>query len=266
MKIQSLVQDDINLIPFLQPDGWQDITPTIDFYTRTSFCFPMKVTIDDTIAGIGTAIVHHDVAWLAHIIVHKDFRKKGIGRFITETLVDSTEVKKCETIYLLATDLGAPVYEKVGFEAESEYLFFKEVRIKKDLLVSPKIKPFKPEFKEQVADIDKMNSGEDRMFHLENHLQNGYLYCNDRTIEGFYLPTFGDGLIIANNPPAGMALLELHLQSNEKVVLPKDNLVATNFLYKSGFKEFSTGKRMRLGKKRIVKLENIYNRIGGNLG
>ena len=264
--IQNLVEDDIRFISALQPEGWQDITPTIESYTRSSFCFPIKVLIEGEIAGIGTAIIHHDVAWLAHIIVHKSFRKKGIGRFITESLVENPEVKKCETIYLVATDLGAPVYEKVGFETESEYLFFRDVKIEKSIELSVKIEPFKPEFKKQVAEIDKINSGEDRVFHFEDHLQNGYVYNNYGIIEGFYLPTFGDGLIIANKSSAGMDLLNFHLQSNEKVVFPRDNLIATSFLYESGFKECLTGKRMRLGKKRAVKLENIYNRIGGNLG
>ena len=265
-EIQNLVKDDIKFISALQPDGWQDITPSIEFYTRSSFCFPIKVLLEGEIAGTGTAIIHHDVAWLAHIIVHRNFRKKGIGRFITESLVNRTEVKKTETIYLLATDLGAPVYEKVGFETESEYLFFKDVRIEKGAKAAARIKPYKPNFKTQVEDIDKKTSGEDRLFHFHDHLQNGYVYNNDGTVEGFYLPTLGDGLIIANKPSAGMELLNFHLQSNEKVVLPQENLTALNYLYKNGFKEFSTGKRMRLGKKRAVKLENIYNRIGGNLG
>ena len=265
MTIQSFVRDDLKFIPKLQPEGWPDITPSIDFYTKSSFCYPIKVSVDHKIAGIGTAIIHHDVAWLAHIVVHADSRRKGIGRLITEALVNQVEVKKCETIYLLATDLGAPVYEKVGFETESEYIFFKEVSVKDDSETSPKIHSYKPEFKNEISEIDKMNSGEDRMFHLETHLQNGCVYLNDQ-IHGFYLPGFGDGLIIANNSTAGMELLKLHLRSNEKVVFPKDNLVATNFLYKLGFKECLTAKRMRLGKKRSVKLENIYNRIGGNLG
>lgn len=265
MKIQNLGRDDLKLITTLQPEGWQDITPSIDFYTRSSFCFPLKILVDDELAGIGTAIIHHSVAWLAHIIVRPDFRNKGIGRFITEALINSSEVKKCETIYLIATDLGAPVYEKVGFQTESIYLYFKDVHIVSDVGKTQAIVPYKREFMDQVEGIDKMSSAEDRMFHLDNHLQHGFVYLNDK-IEGFYLPTFGDGLIIADEPSAGLELLKLHLGRNTRLAFPKDNREATNFLYDKGFKEFSTGKRMRLGKSRPLKLENIYNRIGGNLG
>lgn len=120
MRVQPLNHNDLNSLPGLQPDGWQDITPSFEFYTRSSFCFPLKIISDDKIVGIGTTIIHHDVAWLAHIIVQKDYRKKGIGQLITERLVDSLKPMNCETIYLLATDLGAPVYEKAGFETETE--------------------------------------------------------------------------------------------------------------------------------------------------
>ena len=265
MVLQNFVHDDLKFIPDLQPAGWGDITPSIDFYTRSSFCFPIKIIVDDEIAGIGTAIIHHTVAWLAHIIVRDTFRKRGIGRFITETLINSPEVKKCETVYLIATELGAPVYEKVGFETETEYLYFKDVTIEKGIITSPMICPYESHFKTQVLDIDKTNSAEDRIVHLEPHLEKGYVYSPGK-IEGFYLPTFGDGLIIANKPSAGIELLKLHLQSNNKIAFPKDNLAARNYVYEKGFKEFSTGKRMRIGKKRDVRLANIYNRIGGNVG
>ena len=265
MIIQSFVRDDLKFIRDLQPEGWGDITPSIELYTKSSFCFPMKVMVDDEIAGIGTAIMHDAVAWLAHIIVRSEFRKRGIGRFITEGLLSNAQVKKCETVFLIATELGAPVYEKVGFETETEYLYFKDVKIDNLLMTSQMIYPYEARFKNQVAEMDKSSSTENRLFHLETHLENGYAYVSGK-IEGFYLPTFGDGLIIANTPTAGIELLKLHLQSNTKIAFPKENLAATTYLYEKGFKAFSTGKRMRIGKKRNVKLENIYNRIGGNLG
>ena len=265
MIIQSFVRDDLKHIPVLQPEGWPDITPSIDFYTKSSICFPLKLLVDDEIAGIGTAIIHHKVAWLAHIIVRPDFRRKGIGRSITEALVNRPEVKQCETIYLVATELGAPVYEKVGFQTETEYLYFKDVKINDDSITCAMIHPYESDLKGQLADLDKLSSTEDRLSQLEPHLENGYVYLPGK-VEGFYLPGFGDGLIIANNPPAGLALVNLHLQSKEKIAFPKDNKVVTTYLYERGFREFSRGKRMRIGKKRNVRFENIYNRIGGNLG
>ena len=237
-----------------------------DFYTTSPFCFPIKVTIDNTIAGIGTTIIHHDVAWLAHIIVHKDFRKRGIGQLITQSLVNSLKAENCQTIYLIATELGASVYEKVGFETETVYLFFKDIKIEDNSPISERIVPYIPEFRKQIADLDATISAEDRMFHLEKYLRNGFVYHDSSIVKGFYLPTFGNGLIFANSTLAGLNLLRLHLKSKDKVALPKDNAFIITYLHEHGFNEWSRGKRMRKGGKRAVQFENIYNRVGGNLG
>jgi N-acetylglutamate synthase-like GNAT family acetyltransferase len=264
--VKPFTKTDLDLLPDLQPEDWSDIKPAFEFYTISSFCFPIKIIAANRMVGIGTTIIHHDVAWLAHIIVHKQYRKKGIGQLITETLVNSLPSENCETIYLLATDLGAPVYEKVGFITETEYLFFKDIKITEHQSAQVQVEPYREEFKEQIAEIDSMNSGENRFFHLDDHLQAASVYCEDKIVKGFYLPGFGEGLIIANSPVAGLELLKLHLKSNQKIVFPKDNLVAASYLHQYGFKEMLTGKRMRLGKKREVNFKNIYNRIGGNLG
>lgn len=265
MKIEALRDNDLHLVRALQPDGWSDIQPAFEYYTRSAFCFPIKVTLSDTIVGIGTTILHNDVAWLGHIIVHKDFRRKGIGLFITQGLVESLSSNACETIYLLATDLGAPVYEKAGFVSETEYLFFKDIELKKTV-TGDHIQPYHAMYKEQVAGLDLMTSGEERFFHLEEYLDDGYLYLDKGRVRGFYLPGFGDGLVIADDPGAGLSLLQKRMEKNDKLVFPKDNSVATRFIYEHGWKEVSTGKRMRLGKKRHVNFTNIYSRIGGNLG
>ena len=95
MDIQPLEHNDINVLTDLTPDGWQNIVPIFDFYTKCNFCFPIKVVHGNKIVGIGTTIIHNDIAWLAHIIVHPDSRNQGIGQLITQTLVDSVKAKSC---------------------------------------------------------------------------------------------------------------------------------------------------------------------------
>ncbi|THU36936.1 GNAT family N-acetyltransferase [Niastella caeni] len=266
MKATPFTPADIDSLPYIQPEGWPDIRPYFTYYTRSSFCFPIKIVNDDKMIGTGTTIIHQDVAWLAHIIVHKEYRKQGIGKLITESLVNSLKSTNCTTVYLLATDLGAPVYEKVGFETETEYLLFKDITVKEKPTLPDPITPYEVKYKKQIAALDKSTSGEERLFHLEEHLQTGFVYSDNGSLKGFYLPSFGDGLIIAGDPAAGLALLKLHLASQNRAFFPKENLVATDYLSENGNKKVSTAKRMRLGKIRPVKFDNIYNRIGGNLG
>jgi len=268
MKIEILNNSDINLLNELQPSGWGTILPAHEFYTTNSnFCFPIRINNDLKIIGIGTAIIHNEVAWLGHIIVHPENRKQGIGKIITQSLINDSIAKNCDTIYLIATDLGAPVYSKVGFETETEYLFFKDIKIDKFWKISSNIIPFHPNHKVRIATIDRFISGEDRMFHLEKYLQDGFVYINNNAvIEGFYLPTFGEGLISAKTKEAGIELIKMRLTNHENASFPKDNIHAIDFLYKYGYREFKSAKRMRLGKRREWNPSNIYNRIGGNLG
>ncbi|MEP7265617.1 MAG: GNAT family N-acetyltransferase [Bacteroidota bacterium] len=266
MEIEILHHSDINLISELQPAEWYDIMPTIDYYTKTDFCFPIKITIDKKIVGIGTAIIHNDIAWLGHIIVHPENRNQGIGKLITQTLIDIVQLKNCDTIYLIATELGEPVYKKSGFETETEYLFFKDIKTVGAFTIFKNIVAYTDNFSNQLSHLDKQVSGEDRMFHLEQHLSGGFIYLQDDIVKGFYLPTFGEGLISAITDSAGLELMKLRLTTKETASFPVDNVTATEFMHQNNFKEYKTAKRMRLGTKKNWKPAYIYNRIGGNLG
>ncbi|MDP1727613.1 MAG: GNAT family N-acetyltransferase [Bacteroidota bacterium] len=266
MKIQTLLVSDLGSIAELQPEGWPDIMPAVSFYINSDFCISIKVIVENKIAGIGAGIIHKDIAWLAHIIVHPEYRNKGIGRMITQTLVDRLYAKNCSTIYLIATDLGAPVYEKVGFETETEYIFFKDIQMAQKFELSSNITAYTDAYKKQIGHIDRQVSGEERMFHIEPYLTGAYLYIQGNIVEGFYLPSFGEGLIIANTSQSGIDLMKLRLTVNENVAFPVDNLNAKEFMYQNNFKEFKSAKRMRLGLRRTWLAQHIYNRIGGNLG
>lgn len=266
MKVVPVELADCPLLAPLQPPGWGSTEEFYQFYTQHAFCFPLKVIEQEEIIGIGTAIIHHDVAWLGHIITHPDHRKKGVGSLVTQKLIALPAVQQCETIYLIATELGAPVYEKCGFETETEYLYFKDLKPIEGGSPSPFIQPYHPALEKQVTVMDRQISTEDRAFHLNGYLQDAQVYLHGDTVEGYYLPTLGDGMIGAITERAGLALLQYRSQSKEKLAFPKENIAATRFMHENGYREFSSGKRMRLGKKRNVELTNIYSRIGGNLG
>jgi N-acetylglutamate synthase-like GNAT family acetyltransferase len=250
----------------LQPEGWQDITPAFQFYTTSAFCFPLKVIIENKIIGIGAAIIHNDVAWLGQIIVHPDFRNRGIGKKISVALVDISKAHHCKTIYLIATDLGAPVYESIGFKKETQYLFFKEIKLRYKFSTSPFIERLEEKHKEQVIAMDKKTSGENRIRHLEQYFSEGYIFKEGGKVRGYFLPTFGEGLIIADNAKAGIELMKFRFKNKAHAILPIDNSAAINFLHDNNITEYRSAKRMRLGAERAWRLKNIYNRIGGNLG
>lgn len=59
--------------------------------------------------------------WVGMILVHHEFRRRGIGTTIlSDLLLRAKKVDELRWYGLDATDLGRPLYEKEGFEAVSE--------------------------------------------------------------------------------------------------------------------------------------------------
>ena len=267
MQIQTFTSNDIPFLTLLQPEGWPDIVPVYTFYDASPFCFPIKITIANELVGVGTTIMHNDVAWLAHIIVHNNYRNRGIGKLITRSLIDNIDERICKTIYLIATALGEPIYEKkAGFVTETAYLFYKNTLPFSNHIPSIHILPYDSLFYEQIQRMDQYVSGENRMFHFEQHLSESYVYVKNNQLEGYYIPDFHEGLIISNSSKAGIELMAKRFMSKENAVFPIDNIEAIAYMRIQGLEPFKTAKRMRLGEIRNVEYSNIFNRISGSIG
>ena len=266
MRFSPFTLNDISILDELRPPDWTDIKIPFQFYLAADFCFPIKLLLEDKIIGVGCSIIHDDVAWLGHIIVHPEFRNQGHGTSITKQLIKIAEDNKTSTLFLIATEMGAPVYSKLGFVTETEYLFYKDIVLKDTFVPSDNMIPFQEKYFDQLYQLDKKLSSENRLSHLTEHCSSGIMYLENDSVLGFYLPNFGEGIILADHPSAGIELLNLHLTNNDKVVFPLDNTSAMQFMMMHSFDFFRKAKRMRLGIKRAWIPSTIYNRIGGNLG
>ena len=264
-EIESLTSYDLDVVAGLQPDGWPDIFPSIEYYCKSDFCFPLKASLAGKVVGIGTAIIHGSTAWLAHIIVSPDHRNAGIGSAITKALIDVGQRNSCRSLLLIATTLGEPVYKKFGFEVETKYLFF-DHGVSLSSESTPEVFAFKKSHEEALFELDRLVSGEDRRKLLRGHLSNTLVFVENNLLKGFYMPTLGEGLIIADFPAAGLALMKLRTASTKQFCIPMLNENAVKFLSQHGFTEFRQASRMILGEKLIWDGSKIYSRIGGNLG
>lgn len=265
LKIASFTSYDLDAVAGLQPDGWPDIFPSIEYYCKSGFCFPLKASLEGKVVGIGTAIIHGYTAWLAHIIVSPNHRNAGIGSAITKALIDLCQRNSCRTLLLIATALGEPVYKKFGFEAETSYIFF-DYGNSFTHQDSPQVFTFQKKYGEALFKLDRSVSGEDRKKLLYEHLDHALLFVEKELLEGFYVPTLGEGLIISDSPAAGLALMKLRATSTKKFCVPMLNENALNFLSQHGFSEYRRASRMILGEKVKWDGSKIYSRIGGNLG
>lgn len=266
MNFEPIQFSDLPVITALSPEGWGNVPIKIQHYIESPFCFPIKLLVDQKIVAIGTTIIHSNVAWLGHIIVAPDERGKGYGKQTTQELIRIANNKKCNSIQLIATDMGAPVYSKLGFKESSSYLFFDDIQAPHLEEADNNIQQYQSRYKEQLLRLDLTTAAENRRCEIEPHFISGFLYVKNKKVLGYYLPSLGEGLIVANEQAAGMALLKMYLMQNSKVVLPKENTTAVSFLLNQGCPIKRQAKRMYLGENIDVQFQSIFNRIGGNLG
>lgn len=263
MKIQPITANDFVEIDAIKPSDWPSIIPHLQYYVNAPSCHPIKLVEDNKIIGIGNTILHKNTAWLSHIIVNEEHRGKGLGTTITQALIDSVPSSH-KTVLLIATELGEYVYNKLGFVTETEYVAFKEVKIESP--TSPLIQPFDEKFRADLHSMDTAIFGENRFDTLNPYLAQAQVFIQNNQVKGFYVPTFGEGLIIAETEEAGTELMKYRLKSNGLCLFPMENAAATNFLEINNFSPLKRIKKMRLGEKIEWQPQNVYNRVGGNFG
>ncbi|MBI2416392.1 MAG: GNAT family N-acetyltransferase [Ignavibacteriales bacterium] len=267
MIFSAIESNDLDAISRLQPEGWTDILIDFRFYIQSAYCEPVKLTIENQIAGIGTAICFDKTGWLAHIIVDKNFRNQGIGFAITQKLVEILRNKSVETFSLIATALGRPVYIKAGFRIISEYAFLQRESPWPITPLSENIIPFIDEHLPAIIAMDKNISGEGRSTLLSGFLTSAMVCIENEKVAGYYLPCLKEGPIYAESVTAGLELMKLKYAKCDIAVIPNQNTIALDFLIKNGFQLTNKiGTRMAMGTDLNWMPQNFYGRIGGNLG
>ncbi|MCE7068531.1 GNAT family N-acetyltransferase [Dyadobacter sp. CY326] len=266
MRSSEFLYTDLDQLPAVQPPDWGNLIPRFEYFIKSPLCHPIKIMEGADLVAIGTSIMHADTVWLACIVVHPNHRKKGLGNEITVDLIANIDRTKFKTIYLDATEFGFPVYKKLGFELEAVYSHMHNngnVVIHAD---SEHITDFDPKYLQQIFDVDRQVSGEDRSGVLSDFIRSAKLYVVDFKVEGFYIPGWGDAPIIAISEQAGAALIRRRAHDEKTAVLPSDNLFAIAVLNELNFFDYRTSRRMYLGEKREWSRTGIYNRISGQLG
>lgn len=267
MKFEPITTRDFDEIRNMEPKGWYDIIPDIDLYVKSEFCNPIKVMADGRIAGIGASIIFRNTAWLAHIIVDENFRRRGVGIGIVKEVLSGLRSHSIESCSLIATEMGKPLYVREGFRTVTDYVFMERTRPWEEKPVSGNVIAFREEHRVRVYELDRMISGEDREWLLRDYLGDAMVYSEHGEISGYYMPAFKEGLIFADTEAAGLELLKRRCAKADRAVLPADNAAGMEFLKQNGFAE--TGQRaarMILGRDLDWRPANIFSRIGGNFG
>ncbi|MEM7103970.1 MAG: GNAT family N-acetyltransferase [Bacteroidota bacterium] len=266
MKGVPFTKDDLKWILVIKPDDWTDFTSAFEWYIENENCHPVKFEENGQLLSVGSVIMNEDSAWLGHIITHKEHRKKGLGTKMTMALVDIARNAGKSSVFLIATDMGLPVYLKCGFVIDSKYHGYNRPEEFQPFEISKNIRTFEQKDLDGLLALDRAVSGEGRSHLLNDNLEGAMVYDKDTHHEGYFLPKLGDGMIIASSDQAGLGLMQYRLNEVKHAITPVANTTAIDFLQDNKFVYTKHYTRMYLGEKRNWQPQNLFNRIGGHLG
>jgi GNAT superfamily N-acetyltransferase len=266
MPIERVVLEDLPEIDRLQPSDWKGVAEHYRYYITHDNCVPLKITVDGSIKALGALIYHQDSAWLAHIIVDPAFRGHGTGSTITQSLIDLVDPDFFSSIFLMSTELGYPIYKKLGFEEDAKQFFYLP---DKQPIVSnrhPNITTIQAEDYPRVFELDYLAYGESRTYRLLQNIETSLVFKNAGLVQGFYMPNLLEGPIVSVLPEAGKALMLERMKQQSIAIIPDTNLEAAGILETCNWKVFRSARRMRLGARRAWNPQLIYNRFSGQIG
>ncbi|NQV03006.1 MAG: GNAT family N-acetyltransferase [Bacteroidia bacterium] len=264
MLIRKLHQSEISKLEGITPAGWS--TP-VEIVVEQYFDDPgfeaVVAEVNGAIAGLGHIIFFGSSAWLGNIIVREEFRSQGVGTRITQHLLSL--IRKGDPTLLVATEQGYKVYSRLGFIPSSTYCFYHGGDMSKP--DSENIRQATLEDIPLIRTLDKEGTGEIRDWILEKHFPGTIVHktSDGQLLTGFYMPNFGEGLIVAKDEEAGLNLLKYkaYHHSEKQICVPSDNFSARNYLKQHAYKEYLTTPRMFFKKEVSWRPKWIYSRATG---
>jgi predicted N-acetyltransferase YhbS len=184
---------------FLRED-WGDRRANLDFATSHPETRPFVADADGTVVGTGLVTISGPAAWIGTVWVEPSWRRRGVGLALTQATLEAAEAAGCRTLVLVATEVGRPLYERLGFEVQTWYRMLEAPGLDGET-ADPRVRPFAPADLQAIAALDRVVTGEDRA-HLHRSFADPQtarvLEHDDGSLGGFVVRApWGGGATIA---------------------------------------------------------------------
>jgi hypothetical protein len=192
------------------------------------------------VVATGTGVGFGPTGWIGAIAVHPDARGERLGQRMTEAVIAALGER--ETLLLLASGDGRPIYERLGFESEGAYRVFTGPEHAAPVSTDG-VRPATPADHAWIRALDARATGEDRTPAVAAGLAGALV-----TEGGFALrPPFPARPIVATDADPGRALLEATIAPGIRLAAPAANEPAVAALRAHGAVERHGVERMRRG-------------------
>ena len=251
-RIRLLTQQDLEFAQSLRAiAGWnqtdQDWVRMLEYSPEGCFAYEQD---GQPVATATTVCYSHELAWIGMILVHPDFRRRGIATFLLEHCLNYLlNQKQVQCVKLDASAEGQTIYEKLGFK--EEYALSRWGGHSKQLSDCSAQKGTWPQ---ETLDHEAFGVNRQEYFHKLSkdslHTLNwrtGFGMIRDGSIKKYLGP------IIAKNQETGRALVTNLLNTIPSSTLifwdiPEDNLPAVQLAEELNFRRDRSLLRMSIGK------------------
>jgi ribosomal protein S18 acetylase RimI-like enzyme len=211
-------------LPALRPMTPDDVDPAAEmilshdwgvrrewlaFTAAQPACVPFVADDGGEIVATGVGTANPPAGWIGTIFVAPAWRGRGLGRAITQAIIDRLESAGCRTLVLVATREGRLLYERMGFEVQSRYRILEAPGLAGDL--PQDVRSFEAADLDALAALDGAATGEDRRHALERLADPATARValgHDRAIEAFVVrPPWGGGATIGRTREAALDIV-----------------------------------------------------------
>jgi predicted N-acetyltransferase YhbS len=191
-----------------------------------------------------------DTGWIGALGVAPEARRRGLGRALTAAAIDQLRERGARTVLLYATDLGRPVYDRLGFVVDGTATAWRGMAGTARAAVQ--VRRLREGDRPAVAALDRTATGEDRGNLFDAlHPLSGLAAERGEDLAGWAVRApYGAGIgVCAADAETGTALMAAAAAGPEPatLVIPDANAAAAAALGGWGFRAANAGERMRLG-------------------
>ncbi len=206
---------------------------------------------DGSVVGVSSAFPFVGTGWVGGVAVLEGHGRRGLGEELTRTAVEALHDAGAATVLLHATAMAAPLYTRMGFTPEAEFVELVGDPLPSEAAGGP-LRPGTVDDLAAVLDLDARVTGEDRSALLQALWPGEGRVHDSGKVNGFHLPQVASaaGAVLAEDPAAGAALLLGALSGRSapaRVPVPGVRRDVLELLGRHGYREHLRTTRMRLG-------------------
>jgi predicted N-acetyltransferase YhbS len=248
--VRPATTDDIKeMSGVLERAGLSSSGPEALEFSLTSSSTQMFVGCrDGLMVGVAGCVRFGRTGWLGNVAVDDDFRGQGLGRALSQTAVDCLHSAGVETVLLTATQLGKPIYERLGFTDEGvSYGIWEQQQA--PILGCDRSATVQPGPIDEVTRQDADATGEDRRSYLAPFADRARVVTGQSQAGYWVALPWGGGPVIAASRAAARPLIVdmIRTSPGSRLAFPELNVHGAALAVSLGFHLARRVRRMRLG-------------------